>query len=128
MIYLDGEDLLRLHKIVIDFAGGTHGVRDAHLLASILESPKQSFGGQPVYPDLWRKSATYMEKLVKFHVFVDGNKRTALVATARFLRLNGYKLATTNIKAERFVLSVVTKNLDVATIAAWIKSHSRRGP
>lgn len=126
MVYLDGEDLLRLHKVVIDYAGGSHGVRDARLLASILESPKQSFGGVPVYPDIWQKAGAYMEKLAKFHVFVDGNKRTSLAAAARFLELNNYALLATNKEAETFVVQVVTKKLDVVSIATWLKRHSRK--
>lgn len=126
MVYLDGEDLLRLHKIVIDFAGGSHGVRDAHLLASIIEAPKQSFGGKALYPDVWQKAAVTMEKLAKFHVFVDGNKRTAFAGAVRFLRMNGSTVTVSNAAAEKFVISVVTDKLDVPTIAAWLKQHSRK--
>ncbi len=126
MVYLDGEDLLRLHKIVIDYAGGSHGVRDSHLLESILEKPKIGFGGDSLYPTLWDKAACYMESLAKFHVFVDGNKRTALAATVRFLRLNGYRLTATNWAAEDFALFIVTKKLDVPTIAGWLKKHAKK--
>lgn len=126
MIYLDGEDLLRLHKIVIDYAGGSHGVRDPHLLASIFEAPKQAFGGKEFYPDLWHKAAVTMEKFARFHVFADGNKRTALASAARFLHLNGYALKVANREAESFTLNIVTKKLDVPTIAAWLKEHSKK--
>lgn len=126
MIYLDGEDLLRLHKIIIDFAGGSHGVRDAHLLASIIEAPKQLYGGNEMYPDVWQKAAVTMEKLAKFHVFVDGNKRTSFACTVRFLRMNGYVVKISNVRAEHFVVSVVTKKRDVTEIAAWLKKHSKK--
>lgn len=126
MVYLDGEDLLRLHKVVVDFSGGSHGIRDAHLLASILEGPKQSFGGKDLYSDVWTKAAVYIEKLAKFHVFVDGNKRTALAAAARFLALNGYRLTATNIAAENFILDVIAQKLDPTTIAAWLKQHTKK--
>ena len=116
---------MRLHKVVIDFAGGSHGVRDAHLLGSILESPRQSFGGQEVWPTVWEKAAVYMEKLAKFHVFVDGNKRTALAASTRFLVLNGYHVVATNHEAEQYIVAVIVKKLEVVTIAAWLKKHSR---
>ncbi len=128
MVYLDGEDVLRLHKIVIDYAGGSHGVRDPHLLGSILEAPKQTYGGHELYPDVWTKAAVSLERFAKFHVFVDGNKRTALATTVRFLRLNGYRLSVTNPTAVRFVVDVITKKHDVATIAAWLQHHSRRRP
>lgn len=125
MIYLDGEEVLRLHKVVIDYAGGNHGVRDAELLLSILESPRQLFSGKTLYPDVWHQAAVYMEKLTKFHVFTDGNKRTALASTARFLGLNGYRLSATNKAAETFIISVIINKLDVPTIAKWLRKHSR---
>lgn len=124
MIYLDGEELLRLHKIVIDFSGGSHGVRDARLLASILEKPQMIISGKALYPTLWDKAACYFESLANFHVFVDGNKRTALAVTARFLNLNGYKLAATNRKVRNFALLTVIKKLTVPVIAVWLKKHS----
>lgn len=126
MVYLDGEDILRLHKIVIDFSGGSHGIRDAHLLASILAKPKMTFGGQELYPSVWDKAATYYEGLAKFHVFVDGNKRTALASTTRFLRMNGYKLKAVNKEADHFTMDIIAKKLDQRTIAAWLKKHSRK--
>lgn len=126
MIYLDGEEVLRLHKIVIDYASGSHGVRDANLLSSILESPKQSFGGHALYPDVWRKAAVYLEKFAKFHVFVDGNKRTALATTARFLWLNGYAMNATNQQVEIFIIDVVVKKMDVPSIADWLQKHSQK--
>ncbi|MFH1171863.1 MAG: type II toxin-antitoxin system death-on-curing family toxin [bacterium] len=126
MIYLDGEDILRLHKIVIDFAGGSHGVRDAELLASILAAPKQSFEGKELYPDLWQKAAVYLERFARFHVFVDGNKRTALASTAWFLHMNGFRLSATNKEAEKFILFVVTEKMTLVAITTWLKKHSRR--
>lgn len=126
MVYLDGEELLQLHKVVVDFAGGSHGVRDAHLLASILEKPQMEFGGNPLYPTIWDKAACYLESIAKFHVFIDGNKRTAIAVTARFLLLNGYKLIATNKAIEIFVVRVVIKKLEVSVIAAWLKKHSQK--
>lgn len=125
MIYLDGEDVLRLHKLVIDYSGGSHGVRDAQLLASILEAPRQSFEEKPLYPDVWYKAAVYLDKLANFHVFIDGNKRTALASTARFLAMNGFRLSASNSKIEKFILSVVIKKLTIRTIARWLKNNCK---
>lgn len=126
MIYLDGEELLRLHKIVVDFAGGSHGVRDAHLLASILEKPRLEFGGENLYSTVWEKAACYLESLAKFHVFVDGNKRTAIIATSRFLQLNGYTLRATNNELEVFIIRVIDKKLTVPAIAVWLQKHAEK--
>lgn len=126
MVYLDGEELLRLHKIVVDYAGGSHGVRDAHLLGSILVKAQTVVGGQEAYPTTWEKAACYMESLANFHVFVDGNKRTAVAATVRFLRLNGYQLIVSNTSLEKYAVAVVVKKRSISAIAAWLKLHSRK--
>lgn len=126
MVYLDGEELLRLHKIVVDYAGGSHGVRDAHLLGSILVKPQMEFGGEELYPSIWEKAACYMESLAKYHIFVDGNKRTAVAATTRFLRLNGYQLAATNKGVEQFVIGIIVKRRSLPAIAVWLEKHSRK--
>lgn len=126
MVYLDGEELLRLHKIVVDYAGGSHAVRDAHLLGSILEKPQMEFGGEDLYQSVWEKAACYMESLAKYHVFVDGNKRTSVAATARFLRLNGYQLIATNKGLEQFVIGIIVKKHSISAIAIWLEKHCHK--
>ena len=126
MVHLDGEELLRLHKIVVDYAGGSHGVRDAHLLGSILVKPRTVVGGQEVYETLWAKAACYLESLINFHVFIDGNKRTAVAATVRFLRLNGYQLAVTNKSLEQFVVGIIMKRRRLPAIAVWLEKHRKK--
>ena len=126
MVYLDGEELLRLHKIVVDYAGGSHGVRDAHLLGSILDKPRTAVGGQEMYETIWAKAACYLESLVNFHVFIDGNKRTAVAATVRFLRLNGFQLVATNKSIEQFVIGVIVKKRSIPAIATWLEKHCRK--
>jgi death-on-curing protein len=126
MRYLTAEEVLVLHALVIDEYGGSHGVREVALLQSIVHKPQAMFGGKDLYATLFDKAAAFCEVIVNFHVFVDGNKRTALIATARFLHVNGHELTATNTQAEKIILSVATKSVDVAALAAWLKKHSKR--
>ena len=126
MRYVNGEEILVLHARILDATGGAHGVRDAHLLASLLEKPKMRFGGKELYAGIFRKAAVYLEGLATYHVFIDGNKRTAFAAAARFLFLNGYALAVTNNQVEKFVLGVALKKHDVEAITKWLERHSER--
>lgn len=125
MKYLTSEDILVIHAKLIDETGGSHGVRDVNLLISLAERPKTSFGGSEVYQTIFEKAAVYLESLVRYHVFVDGNKRTAFVSASRFLFLNGYEFRASNIEVEKFVLKVATEKLDIVTIATWLKKYSR---
>lgn len=126
MQYLTAEEILILHARVIDETGGSHGIRDPGLLQSVAEWPKTAFGGKETYRGIFVKAAVYMESIVRYHVFVDGNKRTALISTARFLHVNHYGLTATNKAVEKYVLKVAVEKPDVAEIAAWLKTHSKR--
>lgn len=123
MNYVSAEDLLVLHAMIIDASGGSNGVRDPHLLASIAEKPAACFAGADLYPTLWNKAAILFEGLVNYHVFVDGNKRTGFVATARFLSMNGYAFMASNEDVVTTTLNVATKNISQEELAAWIETN-----
>ncbi len=126
MKYLTSQDILIIHAHIIDETGGAHGVRDTHLLMSLAERPKSTFDGKELIQGVFLKTASYFEALAWYHVFIDGNKRTALVASARFLFINGFEFTATNHEAEDFVLQVVVEKLDLKKIAAWFKKHTKK--
>lgn len=126
--YISAEVVLIIHSEVIDATGGSHGVRDTHLLASIADKPRNAFGGNDLYVGVFKKAAVYLESVVNYHVFVDGNKRTGIAVCARFLFVNGYELNATNRSVELLALAIAEKKLDVEAIAAWLKEHSEQVP
>ncbi len=123
---LSAADILVLHAMVIEATGGSHGVRDPHLLASIAEKPYAQFGGNDLYPTLWNKAAILFEGLVNYRVFVDGNKRTGLIATARFLHMYGAVFTASNEEAEYSALAIATKAVSVEALATWLEENSKR--
>lgn len=126
MRYLTAEEILVLHALAIDETGGSHGVRDPGLLQSIAERPKTAFGGKEMYLGVFAKAAVYMDSIIRYHVFIDGNKRAALIATARFLHINGHELVATNAAALKFVLKVAVEKTAIEEVAAWLKTRSKR--
>lgn len=125
MEYLTAAEVLLLHARLIQRTGGAGGVRDLALLESALARPQATFEGHELYPDLWTKAAALMESLIRDHPFVDGNKRTALAATAIFLELNGHELTATNDQALDFTRRVVRGEMALGEMGAWLKAHSR---
>ena len=115
-----------IHAKLIDETGGLHGVRDLNLLISITERPKTSFGGKEVYPTVFEKAAAYLEGFVRYHVFVDGNKRTGIAASARFLFMNEYEFSVSNEKMEEFVLKIAMEKLEIPEIARWLEKYSKK--
>lgn len=126
MKYLSAEDILVIHSEIVDETGGLHGVRDVNLLDSAAHRARTSFGGRELYKTVFEKAAAYFHSLAMNHVFLDGNKRTAVTTAARFLDLNGYELQASNKELESFALRVVIKKLEIKEIAKWLKKHSRR--
>ena len=126
MRYLSAEDILILHAFVVDETGGSHGVRDTRLLQSIVHKPQSSFGGKDLYDGIFKKAAVLLEAIVNYHVFVDGNKRTALISTARFLHLNGHSLTATNKDVEKIVLAIATKKMDIEKLEKWLKKNTAK--
>ena len=52
---LSKDDIIGLHKELINAYGGTHGVRDDALFDSAIAAPFQSFGGVDFYPSIEEK-------------------------------------------------------------------------
>jgi death-on-curing protein len=124
--YLSAETILVLHSEVVDATGGSHGVREVGLLAAISDKPRAAFGGVDLYPNVFTKAAVYLESIVNYHVFIDGNKRTGITVCARFLYENNHELTATNRQVEEFVLSVATEKKDIGIVVEWLKKHTQK--
>ncbi|MEK7129031.1 MAG: type II toxin-antitoxin system death-on-curing family toxin [Patescibacteria group bacterium] len=126
MRYLSAQDILILHALLVDETGGSHGIRDIGLLQSIEHKPKSSFVEKELYPGVFLKAAILLEAIANYHIFVDGNKRTAFVAAAHFLAVNGYEIMATNKDVEKTILSVAEKRLSVEKLSFWLKKNSKK--
>jgi death-on-curing protein len=124
--YLTPEQVLFLHSRLISTIGGGHGVRDIGMLLSTLGRAQATFDGKELYPDIMLKAAALIDSLVRNHPFVDGNKRTAITASALFLRLNGYLLQVENREMVLFALACAQSQLSLVEIAEWFRKYSKK--
>lgn len=124
--YLTPKDVLLLHNMVIDAAGGSHGIRDVGLLESAVIRPQASFGGQDLYPGILDKAAALVHSLLMNHMFVDGNKRTAMYSCMTFLELNDYKFTATNKQVVNFAIRIENDKLSLEEIVKWLKEHTKK--
>ncbi len=124
MKYLTAEQVLFIHARVISETGGSHGIRDLGLLESAVARPQATFDGVDLHPDLFPKAAVLMHAIIKNHPFMDGNKRTGVVAVGLFLQLNGHSLTATNRELESFTLKVATAKIGLPQIADWLRRKS----
>ena len=126
MQYLSAKDILVIHVRIVDTTSGNQGIRDVGLLASLALKPQTTLFGKETYQRVFLKAAVYLESIATYHVFTDGNKRTAIAAAARFLDINGYTLTASNKEVEHFVVDVVIKRHPLEKIAQWFKKYSKR--
>ena len=124
--YISVEEALELHAVVLGLTRGTLGVRDMGALIGALERPKSAFGGKEMFPELFSKAAALVESVARNHPLIDGNKRTAYLVGAAFLKKNGYDLEPRAGEIEAFMLWVVTEKPSNEEIAVWLKKRSKR--
>ncbi len=123
MKWITIEDLVGIHEQVIAETGGSSGVSYPGGLEAARARPFSGFGEEEVFPDLQSKVAALIHSVISSHPFVDGNKRTALVAADACLRLNGYRLVPSE-ELEPFFWAIARGEKSVEAIADWIKIHT----
>ena len=64
------------------------------------------------------KSSALIRSLIQNHPFVDGNKRTGMLAGLILLLLNGYRYSTVSTEIERIGFGVAAGSVDFAELNA----------
>ena len=122
--YLTLDIVVAIHEEMVERYGGSHGIRDIGLIQSAIARPQSSFGGDDLYQTIFDKAAALFHSLMFNHAFVDGNKRTAMVSTARFLFVNGHNLVASQKEFVAFPLKVENQRQSIEEISKWLKRHS----
>jgi death-on-curing protein len=120
-IWIDPDILLTAHDEQLAEHGGAAGIRDMGLFESALARPQNLASYSE--PDAAALAASYAYGLAKNHAFVDGNKRTALVALEYFLALNGLELGADDSQCVLVMLSVASGAFSEEELAGWIRKH-----
>ncbi|CAL9469028.1 type II toxin-antitoxin system death-on-curing family toxin [Streptomyces sp. enrichment culture] len=89
--YLTVDEVTAVAQVA--FGGRPPEARAPGLLASAVHRPRARMFGTAAYEDLYEQAAALLHAIAAHHPLVDGNKRTAWLATATFLALNGVDLA-----------------------------------
>ena len=126
MRYLTLGEVLALHRQVIEFSGGSLGLRDLGALESAVAQPRATFGGADLHASLLDKAAALAFSLIGNHAFVDGNKRVAHAAMETFLQLNGHELRCDVDEQEAFWLALASGERSKEELLAWLTEHVRR--
>ena len=122
-IWLNREDCLAIHEMMLAQHGGLAGVRDEGLLESAISKPQHLFAySSPSLPEM---AASYAAGIVLNHPFLDGNKRTGFMVAATFLELNGMDFSATEESVVEMTLALVSGKVKQAAYAEWLGRNSR---
>lgn len=123
-VFLTLDEVLALHQDQVERYGGATGLRDLGLLQSALGTPQARFGGTFLHDSLPEMAAAYLYHIVCNHPFVDGNKRTGLIAAIAFLGLNGLDLNADPDALVNLVLGIAAGSVTKADAAVFLAAHS----
>ncbi len=118
------DDVLYFHDYLEQFFVMRHGIHDKGLLESAINAPFQSYGGIPLYPEIYEQAARLCYGLAKNHPFLDGNKRIALHSMLVFLDINHIDIKYTDDELETVVLNIVTDKMSCEELASWLRKRS----
>lgn len=118
-LWLTEAGVIALHQEQLARFGGPPGLRDAGLLSSALNRPRNKWAYEGA--DLVGCAAAYAFGLARNHPFIDGNKRIAFLAMAGFLEKNGTRFEANHGEAIAAVLELAAGNLSEEALERWIR-------
>jgi death-on-curing protein len=125
--YLTADDVWAINIAVHRREGTSALLRDRGALESALQRPQMAAHYQQA--DLVAQAALVMASVAFAHAFLDGNKRTAAIAGAVFLDLNGHMISVlpTDDAMGREIEALVSDhgNAEAAMrrFEGWLRAH-----
>lgn len=118
MKYLSLDDTIILHNKMMKIMGGLQGFDKSRI--NYLESALQHIKNDDFYPTILDKLAHLLFCCVKFHPFLDGNKRSAILIARVFIMINAPEILPNDFyqKLENVVVSVASDEIDKEKLKA----------
>lgn len=123
--WITGREIKKVHDDLINTFGGEMGIADETQLDAIIDRAKSSkiFGYDPL-ETIVHKAAFLMHSLLRYHQFVDGQKRTGVSTAFIFLGLNGYSFWSRDVLTEvHYCIETAQGEHDVEDITNWLSDR-----
>ena len=119
--WLTRQMIVAIHDEQLSIHGGAAGLRDEGMFESALDRPRNKWTyEQAELPEL---AAAYAFGIARNHPFVDGNKRTSLLALYTFLGVNGIDFIVSEADAAAMILSLAAGEVSEASLTRWIRDN-----
>ena len=119
--YITLEQAIEIHARTVEVSGGgAVGQLDVGKLGAVLEHIQND----DYYPEFADKLTHLMFAVCKFHCFVDGNKRIAIVLCAHMLLINGYLFIAQSFlrETENISYHVAAGNIDKELLRDYLQA------
>lgn len=120
-VFLDVEDVLLIHEEQLPRYGGSPGIRDRGLQESAVGMPRATAGGEFAHEDLFAMAGAYAFHIAQNQPFVDGSKRTGLLAALVLLDLNGVEIADPDGRLYDAMIAIAERRIDKPAIAEVLR-------
>lgn len=119
--FLNLEDVFQIHDEQLAAYDGATGIRDQGLLESAVMMPQASFSEAYLHEDLAHMAAAYAFHIAQNQPFMDGNKRTGLVAALVFLDFNGVTILDPEEKLYDAMIAIAERRMDKDGLAELLR-------
>jgi death-on-curing protein len=119
--WLDLQLVIAIHDEQLAVHGGAGGIRDLAMLESALDRPRNKWAYEKA--ELPELAAAYGFGVAKNHPFVDGNKRTSLLAIYTFLGVNGVDFIVPEADAAAIIFSLAAGEVSEESLTRWIRDN-----
>jgi death-on-curing protein len=119
--WLTRQIIVAIHDEQLAIHGGAGGLRDEGMLESALDRPRNRWAYEQA--ELAELAAAYAFGIARNHPFVDGNKRTSLLALYTFLGLNGIDFVVAEADAAAMILALAAGEVSEDGLTRWIRDN-----
>ena len=118
LIWIEYEDCIAVQEMIIAQFSGTPGLRDAKLLASKLDEPRELKASSD--PKLAELAASFASGIILNHPFYDANKRTGFLLAVIFLESNGRTFSAPEELVVEKTLALAVRDIEEKDYALWL--------
>ena len=117
--WLTRQMIVAIHDEQLAIHGGASGLRDEGMLELALDRPRWAYE----QAELAELAAAYAFGIARNHPFVDGNKRTSLLALYTFLGVNGIDFVVPEAEAATMILALAADEVSEEGLTRWIRDN-----
>jgi death-on-curing protein len=125
--YLDAADVIQLHAEIVDCTEREAADRLRSLQGMEGAVARPAWHALHGHADLAMQAAVLAHGIAEGQIFIDANKRTALVALRTFLRLNGWGVEATQEERADWIMSL-SAGTSPEQLAERLRAAMRRVP